>query len=123
MDRSKTFSGPPANKVTASTFAVGLSTLFWTIAAHTFWKGVSAEDLSLYIATTTTIVTAIVGFLVPESAAFAEHALERLQPSSSTTDPVSDATHAQDLRERLASLERSVQDLERSLPMRAPSLV
>lgn len=41
MSNSKVFSGPPSNKATAATIAAATATLFWTIAAHTFWKHMS----------------------------------------------------------------------------------
>lgn len=78
MTPSKLFSGPPSNKATASTLAAAVTTLFWTIAAHTFWKTMNTADLALYIATSTVLLTAIIGFLVPESAAYAAHTQQRL---------------------------------------------
>jgi hypothetical protein len=78
MSGSNTFSGPPSNKATAATLAAAVATLFWTIAAHTFWKSMSTADLTLYIATSTVILTAIVGFAVPESAAYADYSEQRI---------------------------------------------
>ena len=78
MSRSGFFSGPPSNKATASTLAAAVATLFWTIAAHTFWKTMNTADLTLYVTTSTVILTAITGFIVPESAAFTEHNKQRL---------------------------------------------
>src|SRR5215469_10299751 len=78
MPGSQLFVGPPSNKATATTLAGGAATLFWTIAAHTFWKHMDIADLTLYIATSTVILTAVTGFLVPESAAFTEHNRQRL---------------------------------------------
>ena len=78
MSRSGFFSGPPSNKATASTVAAAVATLFWTIAAHTFWKTMNTADLTLYVTTSTVILTAITGFIVPESAAFTEHNKQRL---------------------------------------------
>src|SRR5215831_14447491 len=78
MSGSKLFSGPPSNKATASTVAAAITTLFWTIAAHTFWKSMSTDDLTLYITTSTVILTAVIGFLIPESAAYTEHNTARL---------------------------------------------
>ncbi|KUL25587.1 hypothetical protein [Actinoplanes awajinensis] len=77
MNKSKIFSGPPANKVAASTLAIAISTLFWTVAAHTFWKSLSAEDLATFVTASTVIVTAVVGYLVPESQEFAKHTVAR----------------------------------------------
>jgi hypothetical protein len=78
MTKPKFFSGPPSNKATASTVAAAMATLFWTIAAHTFWKTVNTADLTLYISTSTIVLTAIVGFAVPESAAYTQHSIDRL---------------------------------------------
>ena len=78
MPRSGFFSGPPSNKATASTVAAAVATLFWTIAAHTFWKTMNTADLTLYVTTSTVILTAIAGFVVPESAAFTKHSKQRL---------------------------------------------
>jgi hypothetical protein len=38
----------------------------------------STEDLTLYITTSTVILTAVIGFLVPESAAYTAHNSARL---------------------------------------------
>jgi len=84
MSTSKTFSGPPANKATAATLAAAVATLFWTIAAHTFWKTMSTSDMTLYITTSTVFLTAIVGFLVPESAAYTSYNQQRLAGQAST---------------------------------------
>src|SRR6516225_3485125 len=78
MSRSGFFSGPPSNQATASTLAAAVATLFWTIAAHTFWKTMNTADLTLYVTTSTVILTAIAGFVVPESAAFTKHSKQRL---------------------------------------------
>lgn len=78
MSGPKFFSGPPSNKATAATLAAAAATLFWAIAAHTFWKTMNTADLTLYITTSTVILTAIVGFVIPESAAYAEHSRQRL---------------------------------------------
>jgi hypothetical protein len=102
MSSSGFFSGPPSNKATASTIAAAVATLFWTIAAHTFWKTMNTADLTLYVTTSTVILTAIVGFLVPESTAFTEHNKQRLairataQGSPATNSPAqgSPATNA-----------------------------
>jgi hypothetical protein len=84
MPGSKIFIGPPSNKATATTVAAGAATLFWTIAAHTFWKNMSIADMTLYITTSTTILAAIAGFFVPESAAFTEHNSQRLASQAPT---------------------------------------
>jgi hypothetical protein len=92
MANSKFFSGPPSNKATASTIAAAATTLFWTIAAHTFWKSMSTADMTLYITTSTVVLTAIIGFVIPESAAYTQHNNQRLAaqtaaPLGSTTTP------------------------------------
>jgi hypothetical protein len=75
------FSGPPSNKATASTLAAAAATLFWTIAAHTWWKSMSTTDMTLYIATSTIFLTALAGFVLPESLAYSQHSLQRLNPA------------------------------------------
>ena len=77
MSDLKTFSGPVSNKVTAAGLAAAVCTLFWTIAAHTFWKTMSVDDLTVYITTSTVLLTAIIGFFVPESGAYTQHANRR----------------------------------------------
>ena len=78
MSRSEFFSGPPANKATAATLAATVTTLFWTISAHTFWNTMNAADMTLYISTSTIITTAIVAFVIPESAAYTAYNQLRL---------------------------------------------
>jgi hypothetical protein len=100
MSGSTFFSGPPSNKATASTVAAAVATLFWTIAAHTFWKSMNTVDLTLYIATSTVIVTALVGFVIPESDAYTQHNSQRLaarktaQDSTTTSSAISPAIQA-----------------------------
>jgi hypothetical protein len=89
MAGSKLFSGPPSNKATASTLAAAAATLFWTIAAHTFWKSMNVADLTLYISTSTVLLTAIVGFVVPESAAYTDHSKKRLVTQAAAQDSTS----------------------------------
>jgi uncharacterized membrane protein len=89
MAGSKVFSGPPSNKATASTLAAAATTLFWTIAAHTFWKSMNVADLTLYISTSTVLLTAIVGFAVPESAAYTDHSKKRLVTQAAAQDGAS----------------------------------
>jgi hypothetical protein len=89
MSGSKVFSGPPSNKATASTIAAAVATLFWTIAAHTYWKSMNTADMTLYIATSTVFLTAVIGFAVPESAAFTEHNKQRLAVQAAAQDSAS----------------------------------
>jgi hypothetical protein len=88
MANSKLFSGPPSNKATASTLAAAAATLFWTIAAHTFWKTMSTADLTLYITTSTVILTAVIGFLVPESAAYTQYNSQKLDAHAVAEDRI-----------------------------------
>ena len=83
MSTSDLFSGPPANKATGATLAVAVATLFWTIAAHTFWKTMNTSDMTLYISTSTIFLTAIVAFAIPESAAYTEYNQQRLAAPNS----------------------------------------
>src|SRR5579859_1729771 len=78
MSNSSVFTGPPSNKATAATVATAAATLFWTIAAHTFWKHMNTADMTLYIATSTVFLTAFISFRVPESAAYTAHSQQRL---------------------------------------------
>jgi hypothetical protein len=87
MSDLKTFSGPPSNKVTAATLAAAVATLFWTIAAHTFWKSMSIDDLTVYITTSTVLITALISFFVPESEAFTIHSHRRHQEKVRNTQP------------------------------------
>jgi hypothetical protein len=89
MSGSKVFSSPPSNKATASTIAAAVATLFWTIAAHTYWKSMNTADMTLYIATSTVFLTAVIGFAVPESAAFTEHNKQRLAVQAAAQDSAS----------------------------------
>ena len=102
MATSKIFSGPPSNKATAATLATAVATLFWTIAAHTFWKNMNTADLTLYIATSTVFLTAIISFRVPESAAFTAHSKQRLDEQAAAKDSTS----------TIAALRAAVQDLD-----------
>ncbi len=58
----------------------------------------STADLTLYITTSTVLLTAIIGFVIPESAAYTEHSKQRLathaaaQGSMTTTPAIEFAT-------------------------------
>ena len=138
MASSSVFSGPPSNKATASTLAAAVATLFWTIAAHTFWKSMSTEDLTLYITTSTVILTAVIGFLIPESAAYTAHNSARLATRAtamgSTTTPATaipaaptpaittPATSAPAIESAIATLEARVQGIQELQTMMATRL-
>jgi hypothetical protein len=102
MSTSKVFSGPPSNKATAATIATAVATLFWTIAAHTFWKNMNTADMTLYITTSTVFLTAIISFRVPESAAYTAHSKQRLD----------DQAAAQVSKPTVQALEAAIQDLD-----------
>lgn len=102
MATSKVFSGPPSNKATAATVATAVATLFWTIAAHTFWKNMNTADMTLYIATSTVLLTAIISFRVPESAAFTAHSKQRLDEQAAAKDSTS----------TIPALKAAIQDLD-----------
>jgi hypothetical protein len=90
--KPKFFSGPPANKATAAMLATAVVTLFWAIAAHTFWKTMAVSNMTLYITASTVFLIAIIGFAVPESAAYTEYNRQRLgmrlaQPDVAATGP------------------------------------
>ena len=110
MPSTKFFSGPPSNKATASTAAAAIATLFWTIAAHTFWKTVSTADLTLYISTSTIIVTAIVGFAIPESAAYSQHSSDRSAAAQQTAK--SDTTAVSPVELTVQALEVKLQQVQ-----------
>jgi hypothetical protein len=88
MASPRLFSGPPSNKATAGTVAVALATLFWTIAAHTWWKSISSADLTLYESTSTIIFTAILTYLIPESAAYTQHNQQRQLDRQAANDSI-----------------------------------
>ena len=115
MSNSKTFSGPPSNKATASTIAAAVATLFWTIAAHTFWKSVSTADLTLYITTSTVILTAIVGFAIPESAAYTDYSNQRLTNRAAAQDNMSAIPDMMAAIKDLQAKEQSSQQLNKEV--------
>lgn len=102
MSTSKIFSGPPSNKATAATIATAAATLFWTIAAHTFWKNMNTADMTLYITTSTVFLTAVISFRVPESAAYTAHSKQRLD----------DQAAAEESAPAIRALEAAIQDLD-----------
>lgn len=102
MSNSKIFSGPPSNKATAATIATATATLFWTIAAHTFWKHMSTSDMTLYITTSTVFLTAIISFRVPESAAYTAHSQQRLDNQAA----------GQEATSAIWALETAIQELD-----------
>jgi hypothetical protein len=112
MSRSTFFSGPPANKATAATLAVAVATLFWTIAAHTFWKTMNTSDLTLYITTSAVFLTAIVGFVIPESAAYSAYNRQRLATRTSARDGVAVTGPAQSANRSLEDQVQTMQELE-----------
>ena len=116
MSTSKIFSGPPSNKATAATIATAVATLFWTIAAHTFWKNMNTEDMTLYITTSTIFLTAIISFRVPESAAYTAHSKERLdaQAAAQVSKPTTVLARGDDPPNppAIKALEAAIQDLD-----------
>lgn len=112
------FSGPPSNKVTAGTLGAAVATLFWAIAARTFWKTMTADDITLYVSATAVVLTMVFGFVLPESAAFTMHSASRLdagrsespaseQSATAPVVPIDDKTESaiNDLKERVTALE------------------
>ena len=100
MSKPRFFSGPPANKATAAALAAAVVTMFWTIAAHTFWKTMNIADMTLYIATSTVFLTAIVAFAIPESGAYSEYNTQRIamqlaaEAEAAVTGPAQSANRA-----------------------------
>jgi hypothetical protein len=77
--RTPIFSGPPSNKMVAGTLAAMLSTFFWTLAVRLGWfPGLSSEDLAQLTTMSTMILALVLGFFVPESAAFTAYNEQRL---------------------------------------------
>jgi hypothetical protein len=105
MSGSKLFSGPPSNKATAATLAAAAATMFWTIAAHTFWKNMSTADMTLYITTTTVLLTAIIGFAIPESAAYTDHNTQRLAAQSAAQANVTAASAIETLETKIQAIQ------------------
>jgi len=121
MAGSKLFSGPPSNKATASTLAAAAATLFWTIAAHTFWKSMNVADLTLYITTSTVLLTAIIGFVVPESAAYTDYSKQRLVNQAAAQDSTSTIPA---IMSTIQNLDAKLQQLDKAMASRvgtAPS--
>ena len=83
LTQGKFFSGPISNKASVATLTTAVATLLWTIIANAFWTTVTADDLAIYISTTTVILTAVFGFIVPESGAYAEHVKARVAAKQS----------------------------------------
>ena len=58
---------PVSPKVTAATVAGAVATAFWTVAAATFWKDVfDATAVAALTGATTTILAAVLAFVVPD---------------------------------------------------------
>jgi len=100
------FSGPPSGKVTVSSLATAVATLFWTIAAHTFWQSMTTADLGIYVTTSAVFLTAVVGYVVPESVAFARHVIERAEVRGRK------AVTPEDMMAQITELNREVKDLK-----------
>lgn len=77
LAQNSSWSGTPSSKVSAATLATATATLFWTIVANTFWTTVQAADLATYISATAIILTALIGFVVPDSEAYGNHVIAR----------------------------------------------
>jgi hypothetical protein len=118
MSGSKFFSGPPSNKATASTLAAAVATLFWTIAAHTFWKTMSTADMTLYITTSTVLLTAITGFVIPESAAFTDHNKQRLDARAATQGLVAPTSAIGPANAALETQLQAMQELQTEMAAR-----
>jgi hypothetical protein len=114
MSKPRFFSGPPSNKVAAATLATAVATLFWTIAAHTFWKTMTISDMTLYIATSTVFLTAIVGFVIPESGAYTEYNQQRLAIQAARRGDVAVTSPAQSANRALKDQLLRIQELEAS---------
>jgi hypothetical protein len=56
-------------KVLAGAFGAAVSTVFWTIAVATFWKGTfSPEQLAALVGSTGVVVGTLLGYLVRDPA-------------------------------------------------------
>lgn len=118
MSGSKFFSGPPSNKATASTLAAAVATLLWTITAHTFWKSMSTADMTLYIATSTVLLTALTGFVIPESAAYTEHNKQRLAAQAPAPANITTSSAVESTIETLDARIQGMQELQNTMAAR-----
>jgi hypothetical protein len=118
MTGSKLFSGPPSNKATASTLATAVTTLFWTIAAHTFWKTMTTADMTLYISTSAILLTAIVGFAIPESAHYTQHNVQRLAAHAAARDSMANSPAIGSAISALEARIQGMQDLQNTIANR-----
>lgn len=58
---------PVSPKVLAGSFGAAVATLFWVIAAATFWEGTFTDtELSALVGATATVVASLLGYLVPD---------------------------------------------------------
>jgi hypothetical protein len=69
---------PVSNKVTAGSVAAALATIFWTVAAATFAKNTFNEaTIAALTGATTTVLTFVIGWLVPEGASYVKYQYQR----------------------------------------------
>jgi hypothetical protein len=112
------FSGPPSNKAVGSTFAVALTTLFFTIAAHTFWKSMSTADMTLYITTASVVITGIVSYFIGESGSYAQYRLARIaskaKPPAVSPAPAA-AVGVPEAEARFQRVEAALQQLQAAI--------
>jgi len=55
-------------KVLGSSFGAALATLFWTIAAATFWADKFTDtELAALVGSTAAVIAALVGYFVPDN--------------------------------------------------------
>src|SRR5215469_5623766 len=77
---------PISQKVSASTAAAALSTIFWTVAAATFAKNVFSQgELAALTGVTATVLAFVIGWLVPESPGFLASQAARLPKPANPT--------------------------------------
>jgi hypothetical protein len=71
---------PVSSKVTAASVASALATIFWTVAIATFAKN-TFSDVTVAVLTgaTTTVLTFVLGYFVPESNKVIQAQYRRIQ--------------------------------------------
>lgn len=70
---------PISNKVGAASAAAALATIFWTVAGATFAKNTFNDaTIAALTGATTTVLTFVIGWLVPESASYIKKQSQRI---------------------------------------------
>jgi hypothetical protein len=78
----------------------------------------STADMTLYITTSTVILTAVTGFVVPESAAFTEHNKQRLDARATTQGMVAPTSAIEPANGALEAQLQAMQELQTAMAAR-----